>query len=380
MRTLHGDIQVLKVLHIITRLDPGGSSDICVREAEFLREKGCSVFTASGVTEHTPEGVIPLRFLKREINPVWDFLAVAEIYFLCRRIKPDILHLHTSKAGMAGRIAGSLAGVGRIFYQPHGIVFYGYFSRFKSRLILCAERLLARLAEKIIVLTREAGREFLEYRVGKSRQYAVLENGVDTEIFNEIPPCARISLRESLGIEGSEFVLGMAGRLVPLKGHRFFLEAFARLSAEVDSLRGVIIGDGPEMPGLLSLSGRLGIKEKVLFTGYRKDMDKAVHLMDLLVQPSLVEGFGLTLIEAGASGIPAIGFSVGGIKDIIDDGVTGILVKKEDTEGLYRAMRSLYFSQERVREMGRKARERVCGHFTLEMMRDRLYGIYGIGE
>ncbi|MGM0441723.1 MAG: glycosyltransferase family 4 protein [Elusimicrobiota bacterium] len=367
----------MKVLHIITRLDPGGSSKMCLQISNMLQKKGVKSYIAGGISLQLPKNVIPVRFLKREICPVMDLTAVLEIFLLCKKIKPDVLHLHTSKAGFVGRIAGYLAGVERILYQPHGIVFYGYFSKFKSMAILITEKLLAPLAKNIIVLSPKAKEEFLSYRVGKEKQYRVLENGVRPSNFVDGKKNRR-KLRKKVGIKEKEIVFGMAGRLVTLKGHKYFIKAFAKLSKKREGIKAVIIGGGPEEKKLKKFVKKFNLGDKVVFTGYRQNMEKAIHLMDVLVQPSMVEGFGLTLIEAGAAKIPAIGFKVGGISDIIVDNITGFLIEKKSVSGIYQAMDYFTENPEKIEEMGGEAKKRVKEKYTLNKMQKRLYEIYGV--
>ncbi len=351
---------------------------MCLKISGMLQKKKVKSYVASGPTQaRVNDNIISLRFLKREISLFWDCLAVAEIFFLCLRLKPDILHLHTSKAGFAGRMGGFMAGVKKIFYQPHGIVFYGYFSRLKSKIVLSAEKLLAPLAEKIIVLTPNAKREFLSYGVGKEKQFRILENGICPENFNRDKKLKN-QLRKKFHIKEDELVFGMAGRLVPLKGHRFFIKVFSKLVKTGSKTKAVIIGAGPEDPGLKKVVEKYGLKDKVIFTGYRKDMEKAIQLMDVLIQPSLVEGFGLTLIEAGAAGIPAVGFKVGGIRDIIKNMYNGILVDCKDIKGIYKAMQYFIDNPAKVEDMGKNAKKRVQKHYTLDNMQKKLYRIYGL--
>ncbi|MDA3793364.1 MAG: glycosyltransferase, partial [Elusimicrobia bacterium] len=302
------------IFHIITRLDPGGSSYICKKMAEGLREKGYNtfLFSGKGKTGHTDSSV-ELKFLKREINPFFDLLAIAEIWLILMEKKPDIVHLHSSKAGFAGRIAARLAGIKNVYYQPHGIIFYGYFSKFKSSIIKIIECLLAPLSKKIIVLTETARKEFLSHKVGRSAQYEVINNGINIGKAPIPDSNKKEKIRNKYNIDDGEIVLAMAGRIVKLKGHEYFIEVLERLIKNNYRVKGLIVGEGEYTEILKKIIARKGLTEHIIFTGYLKDIFTVLPAADILLQPSIVEGFGLSVIEAAACGIPAVGFKVGGI-------------------------------------------------------------------
>ncbi|MFC2062001.1 glycosyltransferase family 4 protein [Elusimicrobiota bacterium] len=366
----------MKALQIITRLDPGGSSNICLTVARELKKKGFDIVIASGESTVAHDGVIWLKYLKREICPVYDVFAIIEIYRLIRKVEPDILHLHSSKAGLAGRIAGRMAGVKKIYYQPHGIVFYGYFSRIKSLLILLTERIMAKHADRIIALAQKAKEEFLEYKVGKPEQYRVIENGIDIEQFKPSSSEEKAEIRKEFGISQEDIVFGMSGRLVKLKGHNFFIDAFEKLSEEHSNVKGLIVGGGDCLESLKKDVANRNLDDGVIFTGYRSDIPRVLQCMDVLVQPSIVEGFGMAIIEANACAIPTIGFKVGGIIDIIRDGQTGMLTEYMDPGALHKAMSELTRDPEKRKSMGAAARKHVEENFTIEIMMKKILKCY----
>jgi len=367
----------LKILHVITRLDPGGSSYISEKMVEGLRERGFDAVLASGKSEFHGEYVIKLKYLQREINLFKDFPAVIELAWLMRQINPDIVHLHTSKAGAVGRVAAKLAGVKKVYYQPHGIVFYGYFSPIKSKIILIVEKLLARYADTIIALSERSKEEFIEYKVGKPRQYKVIENGIDCSLFYTASPEEKAEVKKKLGISPECITAGIAGRLVKLKGHEYYLKAMRKVIDKNSSVKGVIIGDGELKDELAETTKKLFLQNNIVFTGFRKDIPDILQAVDILVQPSVVEGFGITLIEAGASGIPAVGFRAGGIENIIIDGKTGFLADYLSADSLSEKILKLAENPSLREEMGKKARERVIKNYTVESMMNKLMELYG---
>ncbi|MFH1415975.1 MAG: glycosyltransferase family 4 protein [Elusimicrobiota bacterium] len=370
----------MKVLHVITRMDPGGSSSICRKVVNGMKKEGIEVYLASGKSEAEPrnceEDIIGLRFLQREIRLFNDIAAVFELCLLIKKIKPDALHLHTSKAGLIGRIAGRLTGIRKIFYQPHGIVFYGYFSKLKSNMIVLAERLMAGSADRIIVLTKRAKQEFLEYRVGKEEQYIIIEDGITFSRFRGASDDERIKIRRELGIEPGWVVAGIIGRIVKLKGHRYFVDAISSLAEAYPGLRGLIAGEGEDEEDLKKYIEKKNSSGRFIFCGYRNDIEKIMPALDMLVQPSLVEGFGLTVIEAGASSVPVVGFDVGGISDIIQDKKTGLLAEYKDIDSLKSKIRYLADNPDKRLEMGKNAREYVRENYTDEKMMKKVMDLY----
>ncbi len=370
----------MKVLHVITRMDPGGSSYICREIVQRMKDKDYEVYFAYGKSTVDVGDAIKLRFLRRNINVFFDFLALIEIFRLIKKIKPEVLHLHTSKAGMVGRIAGRLAGVSKIYYQPHGIVFYGYFSKLKSKIILFVERILASAADKIIVLTKRAKEEFVEYKVGVSSQYEVIEDGIDFNKFTPLNSEEKNKLKEEYGLGRDDIILGMVGRIVKLKGHDYFIEALSSVCGIYGNVKGIIIGEGEYEEELRRLIKSKELNDIVVFTGYKEDVAGIMPVIDVLIQPSIVEGFGLTIVEAGALEIPAVGFKVGGIVDIIKDNETGMIADYMNAESLVEKIQYLIENSQERLKMGVAARDHIKNNFTLETMMKKVFYLYEVNK
>jgi glycosyltransferase involved in cell wall biosynthesis len=335
-----------RIVHVITRLEPGGSSrntvDSCAAQAsafEVTLIAGPHPDSAQLRNLLPPEvAYIEIAGLQREIRASMDFRALLEIKAVLARIKPDIVHTHTSKAGALGRLAAALANLGAekpavTVHTPHGHLLYGYYGPVRTFVFKLAERFLAGFTDYFIALTQGELRETSGAGIGRPAQWAVIHSGVD---FSAVRPVSR----EELGLQGDQVAVGTVARLERVKGVEYFIRAAAELNRTAPALnaRFIIIGGGQLEAGLKDLAARLGLAGKVLFTGFRGDAAAFMGALDIYVQPSLNEAMGRAPLEAQALGIPAVVTSVCGLPDIVKEGATGLVVPPADPEALAAAI------------------------------------------
>jgi glycosyltransferase involved in cell wall biosynthesis len=341
------------VLHVITRLDRGGSADVALDLVRMLAADGYRVGIVTGLTADPQEDIdaFSLRYgipvyrvprLLRRISPLNDLLALCRIWLIIRRFRPDIVHTHTSKAGILGRFAAWSAGVRRIVHTPHGHIFYGYFSPGVARVFIAAERIAARITDRIVTLTRKGLEDHLAVRIGERDQFAVIPSGTDVGRFSCEDGGA---VRAELGC-GTRMVVGWAGRLAPVKDCATFLRAAATVISQHPDVCVLVAGDGEEREYLRSLAGELGIAANVCFLGDRRDMPRILAAMDVFVLSSLNEGFGRVIVEAMAAGTPVVSTEVGGTSEVIEDGVSGMLIPPGDPGRMADAVLSLLDNHE----------------------------------
>jgi len=338
-----------RVVHIITRLEPGGSSrntvDSCAAQAgsyEVTLIAGPHPESAALRNLLPPEvAYIEVQELQREISTPRDFRALMELKALLVRLQPDIVHTHTSKAGALGRLAAALANLKAVkpavvVHTPHGHLLYGYYGFAKTFVFKLAERFLANFTDHFIALTPGEKRETAAAGIGRPSQWTVVHSGVDFS-------CVQAPGRETLGLGGDEIVIGTVARLEPVKGVEYFIKAAARLRETSPALnfRFMVIGGGQLESGLRALAGKLGATEKILFTGFRADAAALMGVLDVYVQPSLNEAMGRAPLEAQALGIPAVVTSVCGLPDVVRDGETGLIVPPADAGALADAIEKL---------------------------------------
>lgn len=312
------------------------------------------------------------HFIKGEfflpISETWDpFRNWRVIYSLSRIISAydiDLVHTHGILAGIVGVTAALFAGCRRVVATAHNFPNPGtpFFGAYRFFLALLARMPLSRMIAVSNALKQEIERLgwFPEDRI------SVVYNGLDA---GDYPvPVANPALRTQLGIYGNWPVIGTVARLEPQKGVRFLLEAAKYIDKEYGPVYLLIVGDGPERESLQRLSVELDLAERVIFTGYRSDVRELLSLLDVVAVPSLSEGFSIFCLEALAAERPVVASSVGGLRDLIQHGRTGLLVPPGDAEALASAIVSLLSDRVVAGNLGRRGRDLVTGCFTGEQM------------
>jgi glycosyltransferase involved in cell wall biosynthesis len=294
-------------------------------------------------------------------------VALLALLRLMRRFRPHVVHTHTAKAGTLGRLAARLAGVPVVVHTYHGHVFHGYFSPRKSRIFLAIERMLARWTDRLLTVSDEVRAELLALGIGSPERLTVVPLGLDLHRFVECG-ARRGELRRELGVEGSVPLVGIVARLAPVKAHEVFLQAARSVSDRVPGVQFLVVGDGERRGALEAMARGLGLRDRVRFLGWRADLDRVYADLDLAVLCSRNEGSPVSLIEAMASGRAVVATRVGGVPDVVDDGVTGHLVAPGDPRGLADAMVGLLADPERRRAFGAAGRKRVCPAYGAERL------------
>ncbi len=337
----------MNVVHAITRLTLGGSSENTVSTVLALERAGYRVTLAAGLSESDADVVADARrrgcrlvdvpMLGREAAPARDVEATLALRRLYRREAAAIVHTHTSKAGFVGRLAARLAGTPAVVHQPHGHIFYGYYGAPRTRLYIGLERLAARWTDRIVTLTDRGIEEHLAQRIGRRDQYVAIPSGVPTTALRERAP-SRAQARARLGLDPRAFVVAGVGRLVPVKGFDLLVAALPRLVADVPGARLLLVGEGPERGALEAAAAALGIGRSLQLTGAVSDVSTVLAAADVLAAPSRNEGMGRAIVEAMALGLPVVGAAVGGIPEVIADGESGVLVEAGDSGALAGAL------------------------------------------
>ncbi len=357
----------LRVVRLMDRLNVGGPARQAIELSARLGAPSWRTVLAYGTVEPHEESLenaakergLSLEYipaLARPLNPLADLRAFFAILGLLRRERPQVVHTHKSKAGALGRVAAAWAGTPVVIHTYHGHVLHGYFNPIANRIFRFIESLLARLTDRIVVLTKTQRDELLGLGIGRPEQYAVIPSGVDLEPFLR-SESLRGKLRGELGIADAVPVVGIVGRLVPIKRHEDFLMAAKLIVGELPDCRFLIVGDGERKAELEDLSYRLRLQGRVHFLGSRADMPKINADLTVGVLCSTNEGLPMALIEAMAAGKPVVATKVGGVPDLVVNGETGLLVEPERPEKLARAILEVIQDPARAKKMGARGRE-----------------------
>lgn len=384
----------IRVMHVITRLDMGGSAQntlqTCLNldpgryrimlvhgpahESRMTAAEKAAV--AAGIQDAENRGVQVRRIpsLIRRIHPLLDMSAFLVLLALMMREKPTIVHTHTSKAGILGRAAARLARVPIVIQTPHGHVFYGHFGRGLSKLFLGLERLTARYTHAVVALTRSEHRDYLNYGVAGPEKLVTIHSGVDIERFGRRSPDAAAK-KKALGLNPDCALVGTVGWLLPVKGPHHLLRAMAAVLQQGHDAQLAFVGKGDMESALRSEARISGLAERVHFIGWRRDIADILPLFDVFVLPSLNEGMGRVLVEAMAAGRPVVGSRTGGIPDLVRDGENGLLVSVGNVNELADAIGRLLTDPQWAMSLGQQG-SRDCRRFSLESMVAKIDHLY----
>jgi glycosyltransferase involved in cell wall biosynthesis len=279
--------------------------------------------------------VIPT--LQREISPIADLRTVVALVRLMRRVRPHIVHTHTAKAGFVGRLAAALCHVPVVVHTFHGHVFKGYFGKTKTRLFIWLERLAARGSDVILTISQRLKDDLVAYRIAPEEKIEIVPLGLKLLRLTDLDTL-RGSFRREGGFSTETPLVGIIGRLVPIKNHELFLAAARRVSQARPEVRFAIVGDGERREALEALVEESGLADRVWFAGWRDDLPRIYADLDALVISSNNEGTPVSIIEAMAARVPVVATAVGGVPDLLRGGQLGTLVPPENAEALAEAI------------------------------------------
>ena len=241
--------------------------------------------------------IIQIPSLLRRINPLNDIRALYDLVRIIKAEKPDVVHTHTSKAGILGRLAAKIARVTSIVHTPHGHVFFGHFGSILSRIFMWIERLFAPFTDRVVALSDGESRDYTDLDVYRGEKLVKIHSGVDVEKFKQIPVGA-VEKKRSLGLEQNGLVVGFIGWLLPIKGPMHLLKAMEGVWQDHVDTNLVFIGKGDLDVDLRAEALKTGANGRVNFLGWRNDIDEIMPIFDIFVLPSLNEGMGRVLVDS----------------------------------------------------------------------------------
>ncbi|MDA1184520.1 MAG: glycosyltransferase [Acidobacteria bacterium] len=384
-------VSPVRVVHIITRLILGGAQENTLYTAighhhdpRFDVTLLCGVDEAGegnmfGEANRAGVKTVVLPSLLREIRPFTDLKAIFDVYRFLKKGRYTIVHTHSSKAGIIGRIAAKVAGVPAVVHTIHGVAFHEFQSGWRNRLYIALERLCAPLCGRIVSVSQRLGEAALALHIGRPEQHTTIFSGIDLDLFLNVRE--RVSVEEAkrlAGIPSDAPVVGKIARLFPLKGHEQFLAVAVEVARQMPDVYFLLVGDGPLRDQLKAEAVRLGLGDRVVMVGrvLPQEVPQFIQAMDVVVHTSLREGIARVLPQAGAVGKPVVTFDLDGAPEVVRDGVSGYLVPALDTRQVAERTVELLRDPGRRREFGEVGRAFATEHFSVETMVKRVNAVY----
>ncbi len=378
----------MRVTHIITRLIVGGAQENTVASVLGLRQKpGVEVHLISGPTAG-PEGslepaVAPIPGLLtivpelvRPVHPLKDWLALRRLEKILREQKPDIVHTHSGKAGILGRLAARRAGVPVIIHHIHGPSFGPFQGAPANRLFTAAERHAAKVTTHFVCSAQAMTRLYLAAGIGRPEMFTRIFSGFPVEPF--LSAANDPALRRQLGLDETHFVIGKIARLFKLKGHADLLAAFRKILPQIPHARLLLVGDGSLRSEIEALARAPGFAGKVVFTGLVPpgEVPRYVGIMDCLAHLSSREALSRALPQALAAGKPVVAYDFDGADEVCLENETGFLVRTGDVATVAQRLLQLAGDAPLRERLGRRGQQFIRENFAVEQMVDNLYHLY----
>jgi len=380
----------MKIVHVITRLILGGAQENTLLTCEGLHRRGHEVTLITGPALG-PEGdllarahgggyrLIAVDSLRREVRPLADRRAYRELLRLLDGLAPDLVHTHSSKAGILGRRAAARlrrrghAGL-KIVHTIHGLAFHPYGKALANWVYAALERRAARQTDALISVADAMTRQALAAGVGRPDQFTTIYSGMVIEDFLRRPAAAD-AFRQSLGLSGKDVLVTQVSRLAELKGHEYILSAAGRIGDP--HVHFCFVGDG-RLRGRIEQDVRgAGLAGRVHLTGLMppEQIPAVLHASDIVVHCSLREGLARALPQAMLAGRPVVSFDVDGAAEVVSAD-TGVLLEPTDVAGLKIAIETLSRAADLRAKLGAAGRDRARRMFDHESMVERIEGVY----
>jgi glycosyltransferase involved in cell wall biosynthesis len=370
-----------KVVHLITRLELGGAQQntlYCAKHHDRARFRvgiwageGGQLDAEARALADTDVRLFP--WLVHPIEPIRDVVAIARLASSLEGV--DVLHTHSSKAGIMGRVAARMAGVRAVVHTVHGWSFNDVQPAVTRRTFVEAERAAARMTDRIVCVSRSDRDRGLAAGIGEASQYRILRSGIDPALY-AAPPGARERVRASIGACPEDVVVGSIANFKPQKGPLDFVEC-ARLAREREPrLRFFVAGDGPLRSEVEGAIARAGLGSSVRLLGWRDDVAELFAAMDIFLLTSLFEGLPRVVLQAIAASVPVVATDTGGVAEVVTPGVTGELVPPGSPAAAAASVVGLANDPEGRRGIAKAAKSALGNDFDIRFMVRRLEGLY----
>ena len=372
-----------RIAHVITLLELGGAQQNTLYSVRHHDRERFEVELIAGAgaqldeeAQSIPDAQVHLvDWLPHPIRPGQDLAAVERLRRLFRARSIDLVHTHSSKAGILGRLAAKLAGVPAVVHTVHGWSFNPTQSAWRRGLYRGLERRAAAWTDRLLVVAEGHQEIGLAAGIGRPEQYAVVRSGIDPSLYR-VDAARRQALRAEWGLTDDHLVCGTVANMKPQKAPLDFIEVAARACREAPNLRFIFAGDGPLMPQVREATARHGLTERVQLLGWRDDVPDLLAAFDLFLLTSHFEGLPRVVLQASAAGRPVVATAVDGTPEIIADGATGWSAPAGDIAGLTAGVLDCVRNQDEAARRVEQAQQRLQGTFHIQTMVRELDSLY----
>jgi glycosyltransferase involved in cell wall biosynthesis len=363
--------QPTRILHVIARMNIGGPAVIVSELMRGLDSDRFKSVLVTGFCEDDEADYLDevatdisanrIHGLGRSVSVLGDINSFFALIRMIRRFQPDVIHTHTAKAGVLGRVAGLLAcPEAKRVHTFHGHLLHGYFSLLKTKLVILIERFLASISSALIAIGSQVKNDLLAAKVGDHKQFTVIFPGLEKlDIQN------KTSARNELGLDADKTYMVFVGRLTQIKRPDRLIEIARHLKENYPKVELLIAGAGEKFFEIQEVANRESLP--MIFLGWRNDIGRILSAGDIAILCSDNEGIPLTLIQASQAGLPIITTNVGSVHDIVIDGETGLLVET-NTQSLIQAVDELISNPSKMAQFGLAGKARAESHFSLKGM------------
>jgi len=371
------------IIHIITRLINGGADENTVFTCNHSVAIGDDVTLLTGQEQNKEilskidnrVRLVVIKDLIKEINPIKDLLALFQIKKIIKRISPDVVHTHNSKAGVIGRFAAWLSNVKLIIHTIHIVSFIGV-NFFTKTVYLIVEKITSFITDEFINVSKGTMEIYLKYRIGRLSNHHVIYSAFDVDkVKNANKHQALNDLNINLNLNSSKVIVSI-GRFEKVKRHKELIETFNKILSKFPNAVLILVGDGELLIESKQLSKKLNLEENIIFTGFTVYPEKIIALADICIMNSEREGLSRAMLQYLAGGKPVICSDIYGVKEVMKDEINGCFFDLKDSKGLYNKISLLLSNDEYLNKLTNGAKKTDVSKWSLEFMGKKINDLY----
>ncbi|MCX7875229.1 MAG: glycosyltransferase family 4 protein [Melioribacteraceae bacterium] len=371
----------IKVLHIITLFTVGGATENTLFTVAGLIKKGYKVDIITGSSKNDEGGMFKLaeelnvpvftfRNLQRPISLVNDIKIIIDLYKHIKKNKYHIVHTHSAKAGVVGRIAAWLSKTPIIIHHNHGKPYHRFQSFWLRNSYKLIEKFASHFCDKIVSVTNTIVNEMSQDKIAPKEKFVVIRSGFDISMFKNYDFTKTSEIRKKYNVDEDDILIGKIARFSELKGHIFLLNAFEKVIKQKPNSKLILIGDGECKSTLMKFIDEKKLNDKIVFTGmiWPNEIPSIISILDVVVHTSLLEGLPRVFVQSLLMGKPVISFDLDGAAEVIEDGKNGYLVEPKNTEMLADRILDLIVNPSKAKSFGDYAKNNIREDFSIEAM------------